>query len=106
MDAEGQLVAKRRIADSASGFAGLTAMLADAGDTQEAPIPASGVQALRPLSTLNTECDSIDQLGHAVAEAFAAHPDHQIITSFTGLGDVTGARVLAEIGTGSPTPVR
>jgi transposase len=37
-----------------------------------------GVQALRLLATLN--------------------PDYQIITSFTGLGDTTGARVLAEIG--------
>ena len=59
---------------------------------------AMGAQALRLLATLNTECDSVDQLGHAVTEAFAAHPDHQIITSFTGLGDLTGARVLAEIG--------
>ena len=47
---------------------------------------------------MNTECASVDQLGQAVAEAFTTHPDHQIITSFTGLGDVTGARVLAEIG--------
>ena len=59
---------------------------------------AMGAQALRLLATLNTECDSVDQLGHAVTVAFAAHPDHQIITSFTGLGDLTGARVLAEIG--------
>ena len=59
---------------------------------------AMGAHALRLLATLNTECDSVDQLGHAVAEAFATHPDHKIITSFTGLGDLTGARVLAEIG--------
>ena len=57
-----------------------------------------GAQALRLLATLNTECDSVDQLGDAVAEAFATHPDYKIITSFTGLGDLTGARVLAEIG--------
>ena len=59
---------------------------------------AMGAQAQRLLATLNTECDSVDQLGHAVTEAFAAHPDHKIITSFTGLGDLTGARVLGEIG--------
>ncbi|MFN2477885.1 MAG: IS110 family transposase, partial [Pseudonocardiaceae bacterium] len=59
---------------------------------------AMGVQALRLLATLNTECDSVDQLGQATANAFAKHPDYQIITSFTGLGDTTGARVLAEIG--------
>lgn len=39
-----------------------------------------------------------DQLGQALAEAFAQHPDYKVITSFTELGDVTGARVLAEIG--------
>ena len=33
VDADGKLVAKRRIADSAAGFAELTAMLADAGDS-------------------------------------------------------------------------
>ena len=41
VNAEGQLVAKRRIADSAAGFAELTAMLAEAGDTEEAPIPVA-----------------------------------------------------------------
>ena len=41
VDADGKLVAKRRIADSAAGFAELTAMLADAGDAEESPIPVS-----------------------------------------------------------------
>ena len=59
---------------------------------------AMGAQALRLLATLNTECDSVEQLGQATATAFAQHPDYHIITSFTGLGDTTGARVLAEIG--------
>ncbi|MGH4012883.1 MAG: transposase [Pseudonocardiaceae bacterium] len=57
-----------------------------------------GAQVLRLLATLDTECVSVDQLGQATAEAFAQHPDYQIITSFTGLGDMTGARVLTEIG--------
>ena len=30
--------------------------------------------------------------------AFEQHPDHVIITSFPGLGDLTGARILGEIG--------
>ena len=34
----------------------------------------------------------------ALAEAFRAHPDYQIITSFPGLADISGAIVLAEIG--------
>ena len=59
---------------------------------------AMGAQALRLLATLDTECDSVEQLGDATTEAFATHPDYQIITSFPGLGDLTGARMLAEIG--------
>ena len=50
------------------------------------------------MATLDTECNSVDQLGQATANAFAKHPDYHIITSFTGLGATTGARVLAEIG--------
>ena len=41
VDVEGKLVAKRRIADSAAGFAELTAILADAGDSEEVPIPVA-----------------------------------------------------------------
>ena len=37
-------------------------------------------------------------LEHAVTESFNLHPDAGIITSFPGLGVLTGARVLAEIG--------
>lgn len=55
-------------------------------------------QALRLLATLNTECASVDELGQATSDAFAQHPDYAIITSFPGLGDLTGARVLAEVG--------
>jgi transposase len=29
---------------------------------------------------------------------FRQHPDYHIVTSFPGLGDITGARLLAEIG--------
>ena len=41
VDAESNLVAKRRIADSVAGFAELTALLADAGDSEFAPIPVA-----------------------------------------------------------------
>jgi hypothetical protein len=34
----------------------------------------------------------------ATAAAFTQHPDQRIITSFVGLADLTGARLLAEIG--------
>lgn len=59
---------------------------------------AMGTQALRLLATLNAECDSVDQLGEACMKAFHQHPDYAIITSFPGLADQSGARVLAELG--------
>ncbi len=59
---------------------------------------AMGRQARALLATLDTECANADELGRVATEAFQTHPDHAIITSFPGLGDLTGARVLAEIG--------
>lgn len=41
VDGEGRLVAKRRINESLDGIAELTAMLAGAGDSAEAPIPVA-----------------------------------------------------------------
>ena len=59
---------------------------------------AMGKQASALLAALNTACISVNELGRAAAESFQRHPDYAIITSFPGLGDSTGARVLAEIG--------
>jgi len=59
---------------------------------------AMGRQAVALLATLNTECANADNLIAASVEAFRQHPDYRIITSFPGLGESTGARVLAEIG--------
>ncbi len=59
---------------------------------------AMGTAALALLATLNAECANADQLAQAAAAAFTEHPDHEIITSFPGLGDLTGARVLGELG--------
>ncbi|SMD26469.1 transposase [Kibdelosporangium aridum] len=56
------------------------------------------VQALALLATLNATCAGIEQLGQATIEAFRQHADHQVITSFPGLGEISGARLLAEIG--------
>jgi len=41
VDADGKLVAKRRIKETVEGFAELTAMLAEAGDSAEGPIPVA-----------------------------------------------------------------
>lgn len=59
---------------------------------------AMGCQAGALLATLNTECVNADKLNESAAEAFRNHPDYAVITSFPGLGEATGARVLAEIG--------
>lgn len=59
---------------------------------------AMRTEALALLAVLDAVCESVDQLAAALVEAFAKHPDHEIITSFPGLADVSGAIVLAEIG--------
>jgi transposase len=43
-------------------------------------------------------CLNVEELAAAAAEAFPAHPDAQIITSFPRVDPLTGARLLAEIG--------
>lgn len=52
VDADGVLVSKRRIDDSAHGFAELLAMLADAGDTAADPIPVA-IETPRGLLVAN-----------------------------------------------------
>ena len=57
-----------------------------------------GTQALALLAVLDTASLNVERLGEATTQAFREHPDHAIITSFPGLADITGARILAEIG--------
>ena len=57
-----------------------------------------GTHAQALLAALDTACMNVDELGQASAALFQTHPDHAVITSFPGLADSTGARVLAEIG--------
>jgi transposase len=59
---------------------------------------AMGRQALALLRQLDAACASADDLEAAAVESFNQHPDAGIITSFPGLGALTGARVLAETG--------
>lgn len=59
---------------------------------------AMGRQALALLRHLDATCTSADDLEQATIETFNQHPDAGIITSFPGLGPLTGARVLAETG--------
>lgn len=50
------------------------------------------------LGKFEAACNSADDLAEAAVELFEQHPEAKIITSFPGLGALTGARVLAEIG--------
>jgi transposase len=59
---------------------------------------AMGRQALALLGQLDAACVAADDLEQATIESFSQHPDAEIITSFPGLGPLTGARVLAETG--------
>ena len=71
-----------------------------AGQIRQLPLveAAMGRQALALLGQLDATCTSADNLERAATEFFNLHPDAGIITSFPGLGALTGARVLAEIG--------
>ena len=59
---------------------------------------AMGRQSLALLRQLDAACASAADLEQASVESFNQHPDAGIITSFPGLGALTGARVLAETG--------
>jgi hypothetical protein len=55
-----------------------------------------GAQALRSWPPWTPSAPASTNWARPHPEAFAQHPDYH--TSFTGLADTTGARVLAEIG--------
>jgi transposase len=59
---------------------------------------AYGRQALALLRQLDVACANAEELATEAVEHFDKHPDAEIITSLPGLGSLTGARVLAEIG--------
>jgi len=71
-----------------------------AGQMRQLPLveQAMGRQTLALLRQLDAACASAEDLEQAAIESFNQHPDAGIITSFPGLGLLTGARVLAEIG--------
>jgi transposase len=59
---------------------------------------AYGRQTLALVRTLDAACVNADELEAVATERFEQHPDAKIIASFPGLGALTGARLLAEIG--------
>jgi transposase len=59
---------------------------------------AMGIQLAAMLRQFDGACTAADELAEAAIAHFERHPDAEIITSFPGLGNLAGARVLAEIG--------
>ena len=59
---------------------------------------AMGIHLTALLGQFEAACTAADALAEAAIAHFEQHPDAEIITSFPGLGMLTGARVLAEIG--------
>jgi transposase len=59
---------------------------------------ALGRQTLALLRMLDAACTNAEELATEATNHFEQHPDAEIITSLPGLGSLTGARVLAEIG--------
>ncbi len=57
-----------------------------------------GHRALALLRQLDAVCAGEQDLARAAEDAFDQHPDADILTSFPGLGRLTGARILGEIG--------
>jgi len=98
-----QLRALLRKAGRSRGIDAEAARLRDAlraSQMRQLPLveQAMGRQALALLGQLNAACEAAADLEQAVTESFNQHPDAGIITSFPGLGPLTGAWVLAEIG--------
>ena len=59
---------------------------------------AMGIQLAALLGQFDAACVAAERLAEAAIAHFERHPDAEVITSFPGLGNLAGARVLAEIG--------
>jgi transposase len=59
---------------------------------------AMGQRTLALLRQLDAACISADELEAAAIEHLRQHPDAEILTSFPGVGELTAARLLGEIG--------
>ncbi|WP_455566379.1 IS110 family RNA-guided transposase [Nocardia fusca] len=98
-----QLMAALRRAGRQRGIESLALQLRQALRAEQLHQPplveeAFGRQALALLGSVDAECAAVEQLTEATAVAFQQHPDYAVITSFPGLADLSGARVLGEIG--------
>ncbi|WP_329141281.1 transposase [Streptomyces sp. NBC_01476] len=66
--------------------------------THPAVEEARAAEARGLLADLDHACSRADDMARQAAEAFSAHPSHKIITSFPGIGDLLGSRLLGETG--------
>jgi transposase len=99
----GQLTGLLRQAGRQRGIAAEAARLHEAfqlPQMRQLPLveDAMGRQTQALVRQLDAACTSADDLEQAATSSFNQHPDARIITSFPGLGALTGARVLAETG--------
>jgi transposase len=102
----GRLTQLRALLRKAGRSRGIDAEAARLRDAFRAPqmrqLPlveqAMGRPSQALLRQLDAACAAAADLEQAVIESFNQHPDAGIITSFPGLGPLTGARVLAETG--------
>jgi hypothetical protein len=89
--------ARRR--DRADKTAAIKAALRSRQLTQPPQVTVASAAVVRSLiAVITTVSEQIRVLQGQVAEHFRAHPDAEIILSQPGLGQVLGARVLAEFG--------
>lgn len=67
---------------------------------------AMGRQTTALVHQLDAACQAADDLAAAASEAFAQHPDNEIISSFPGIGSLTGRGSARGYGTETsiPTP--
>jgi transposase len=92
VDADGRLVAKRRIGDNAAGFQQLLELLAEAGDSPEAPVPVAiettrGLLVAclratgRPVYAINPLAAARYRERHAVSGKKSDHADAVVLAN-------------------------
>ncbi len=81
--------------------------ICDALDEQAVPVPGTDAAALIVPSLAASLTAVLDQrklLAGRIEELLEAHPLSKVLTSMPGVGVRTGARILIEVGDGSPFP--
>src|SRR4030088_3700356 len=107
IDGDGKLLAKKRIGDDPAGFSALIELLADAGDSAEAPIPVAIetprgllVAALRatgrPVFAINPLAVARYRERHSVAGAKSDHADAMTLANILRVDSHLHRRMAAD----------